>query len=600
MNILVVGKGGREHALIHTLSLSPQQPVLYSFPGSDAIFQIAKPTTATDLPSLVSWMKENQIDLCIAGEESYLVTGEGLANLCEKNGIPCWGPPKESAQLEASKEFAKDFLLRNDIPTAGATACDSLESAVEAIAGKYPTVLKFDGLAAGKGVAVCPDEKSALDFLNEIFTEKRFGEGRLLVEECLIGPEVSIFAAIVDDQYMILTPARDYKRLGNDDLGPNTGGMGAVASRKLISEEMLGFIDEAIVAPTVDVLVSEKLPYRGFLYFGLMLTADGPKVIEYNCRFGDPECQAVMPLLSGDLAAFCLAGAKGSLEKETISFSDAWSVCVILASHSYPEGSRSGDKISGIESTGQQVFHSGTKLVDGTWETNGGRVLACVAQGSDRLSAVTSAHAAADKISFDGLQRRTDIGLLHFPETKSHAPESIKLTLSADEIAAGVTTLAASIRAANPETPIALIGIRSRGDEVAERLLTLLSEDDRELNFGILDISLYRDDFEHLRENPKLQESDIPFTVDGAHVILVDDVLFTGRTIRAALDALSDYGRPAKVELAVLIDRGHRELPIHATYTGITLDTLRNDHVHVCLQGIDGEDLVRVVTPPKP
>jgi len=600
MKILVVGKGGREHALIHTLSLSPLRPDLFSFPGSDAIFRTATPTTATDLPSLIAWMKDNAIDLCIAGEESYLVTGEGLANLCEANGIPCWGPPKESAQLEASKEFAKDFLLRNDIPTATAFACDSLEASIAAIDGKYPTVLKFDGLAAGKGVAVCPDEKSALDFLNEVFTEKRFGPGRLLVEECLVGPEVSIFAAIVDDRYLILTPARDYKRLKNDDLGPNTGGMGAVASRKLISAELLATIDESIVAPTVAALVSEKLPYRGFLYFGLMLTPDGPKVIEYNCRFGDPECQAVMPLLKGDLAAFCLAGATGTLDESLISFSDDWSVCVILASHGYPESSRSGDVISGLESTGQQVFHSGTKLVGNDWQTNGGRVLACAAQGTDRLTAVTAAHAAADRISFDGLQRRTDIGIMHFPEAKSHAQETIRLTLTPDDIAAGVETLAEAIREANPDGAIALVGIRSRGDEVAERLLTHLSADDRELNFGVLDISLYRDDYEHLHENPKLQESDIPFPVDGAHIILVDDVLFTGRTIRAALDALSDYGRPAKVELAVLIDRGHRELPIHATYTGITLETDRHDHVHVSLEGTDGQDLVRVVSPQKP
>ena len=598
MNILVVGKGGREHALIHTLSLSPLKPTIFSFPGSDAIFEIAAPTTATDLPSLITWMKENGTDLCIAGEESYLVTGEGLANLCAKNGIPCWGPPKESAQLEASKEFAKDFLLRNDIPTAEASACDSLDSAVDAIAGKYPTVLKFDGLAAGKGVAVCPDEKSALDFLHEVFTEKRFGPGRLLVEECLIGPEVSIFAAIVDGKYKVLTPARDYKRLANGDHGPNTGGMGAVASRKLISAEMLANIEESIVAPTVAALVSENLPYRGFLYFGLMLTPDGPKVIEYNCRFGDPECQAVMPLLRGDLASFCLSGANGTLDDDAISFTDDWSVCVILASHGYPESSRSGDVISGLENTGQQVFHSGTKLVGDQWQTNGGRVLACVAQGPDRLSAVTAAHTAADQVSFPGLQRRTDIGILNFPEAKNHPPESISLTLSPEEIAEGVSQLAAKIRDANPTAPIALVGIRSRGDEVAERLLTLLSEDDRELNFGVLDISLYRDDYEHLHENPKLQESDIPFSVDGTHIILVDDVLFTGRTIRAALDALSDYGRPAKVELAVLIDRGHRELPIRADYAGITLTTNRHDHVHVSLEGTDGEDVVHVVTPP--
>jgi phosphoribosylamine--glycine ligase len=597
MKILVVGKGGREHALLHTLSLSPQKPELFSFPGSDAIFQIAKPTTATDLPSLIDWMKNHAIDLCIAGEESYLVTDEGLANLCEKNAIPCWGPPKQSAQLEASKEFSKEFLLRNQIPTATATVCDSLETAVAAIADTYPTVLKFDGLAAGKGVAVCPDEKSALDFLNEVFTEKRFGPGRLLVEECLIGPEVSIFAAIVDDQYLILTPARDYKRLQNGDHGPNTGGMGAVASRKLISQELLNIIDESIVAPTVAALRSENLPYRGFLYFGLMLTPDGPKVIEYNCRFGDPECQAVMPLLQGDLAAFCMSGAKGVLDKNLIRFTDDWSVCVILASHGYPETSRNGDVIQGIDSTGQQVFHSGTKKVGNEWQTNGGRVLACVAQGKDRLSAVQAAHAAADKITFAGLQRRTDIGIMNFPESKSIDPVSIKLTLDAAQMNQGIETLAQAIRQANPKGTISLVGIRSRGDEVAERLLTHLSEEDRELNFGVLDISLYRDDFEHLRENPKLQESDIPFTVDDAHIILVDDVLFTGRTIRAALDALADYGRPAKVELAVLIDRGHRELPIHANYTGILLETDRHDHVHVSLEGTDGEDSVKVVSP---
>jgi phosphoribosylamine--glycine ligase len=595
MKILVVGKGGREHALLHTLSLSPQKPELFSFPGSDAIFQIAKPTTATDLPSLIDWMKTHSIDLCIAGEESYLVTGDGLANLCEKNSIPCWGPPKESAQLEASKEFSKAFLLRNQIPTAEAKTCDSLESALAAIADTYPTVLKFDGLAAGKGVAVCPDKISALAFLNEVFTEKRFGPGRLLVEECLIGPEVSIFAAIVDDQYLILTPARDYKRLQNGDLGPNTGGMGAVASRKLISQELLNIIDESIVAPTVAALRSEHLPYRGFLYFGLMLTADGPKVIEYNCRFGDPECQAVMPLLQGDLASFCMNGAKGILDKNLIRFTDDWSVCVVLASDGYPESSRSGDVIRGIDSKDLQVFHSGTKKVGDEWQTNGGRVLACVAKATDRLSAVRAAHAAADRITFDGLQRRTDIGIMNFAEAKSIDAASVKLALDAEQINHGIETLAQAIRKANPEGEISLVGIRSRGDEVAERLLTHLSEEDRELNFGVLDISLYRDDFEHLRENPKLQESDIPFPVDGAHIILVDDVLFTGRTIRAALDALADYGRPAKVELAVLIDRGHRELPIQANYTGIQLETARRDHVHVTLAGTDGEDSVKVV-----
>lgn len=416
MRILVVGKGGREHALVRALAESPGNPELFCFPGSDAIFELAKPVAADGLESLVAWMKSNAIDLCVAGEESYLVKGEGLANLCERNGIPCWGPPKESAQLEASKEFAKDFLIRSSIPTARATATDTLEQAVAAIAGEYPTVLKFDGLAAGKGVAVCPDEASALAFLDEVFSQRRFGPGRVLVEQCLTGPEVSVFAAIIDDQYLIFTPARDYKRAHDGDLGPNTGGMGAVASRQLIAPEMLARIEKEIVQPTVAGLRSEGLPYRGFLYFGLMLTPSGPQVIEYNCRFGDPECQAVMPLVQGDLAAFCLAGAKGELRADLIRFDDGWSVCVILASAGYPESSRNGDAISGLEKiTGARVYHSGTRLTeDGNWQTHGGRVLAVVSGGETREKAVAKAHAAADLVRFDGLQRRRDIGILNF------------------------------------------------------------------------------------------------------------------------------------------------------------------------------------------
>ena len=416
MRILVVGKGGREHALVRALAESPAKPELFCFPGSDAIFELAKPVDADGLESLIAWMKANAVDLCVAGEESYLVKGEGLANLCEKNGIPCWGPPKESAQLEASKEFAKQFLVRNAIPTARATATDTLEEAVSAIAGEYPTVLKFDGLAAGKGVAVCPDEASAMAFLDEVFTQRRFGPGRVLVEQCLTGPEVSVFAAIVDDSYLIFTPARDYKRAQDGDQGPNTGGMGAVASRRLVSPEVLERIENEIVKPTVAGLRKEGLPYRGFLYFGLMLTPTGPQVIEYNCRFGDPECQAVMPLVKGDLAAFCLAGAKGELRTDLISFDDGWSVCVILASAGYPESSRSGDLITGLGNTGDfRVYHAGTrKNVDADWETNGGRVLAVVSGAATREEAVSKAHAAADLIQFPGLQRRRDIGILNF------------------------------------------------------------------------------------------------------------------------------------------------------------------------------------------
>ncbi len=416
MRILVVGKGGREHALVRGLVESLGKPEVFCFPGSDAIFRLAKSVEADGLESLVAWMVKNKIDLCVAGEESYLVMGEGLANLCQKNGIPCWGPPRESAQLEASKDFAKQFLLRNKIPTAHAIATDALEEALVAINGEYPTVLKFDGLAAGKGVAVCGDERAALDFLHEVFTARRFGAGRVLVEQCLTGPEVSIFAAIVDDEYLVFVPARDYKRALDGDLGPNTGGMGAVASRQLISVEMSAQIEREIIQPTVRGLRAENLPYRGFLYFGLMLTPSGPQVIEYNCRFGDPECQAVIPLVNGDLAAFCLAGAQGELRRDLLTFEGGWSVCVILASAGYPERSRSGDIISGLDASREaRIYHSGTKLVkDDVWETNGGRVLAIVAGDATRQGAAAKAHTAAALVNFPGMQRRRDIGLLNF------------------------------------------------------------------------------------------------------------------------------------------------------------------------------------------
>lgn len=417
MKILVVGKGGREHALISAFDGSATETELFCFPGSDAIGEIATNVKVDGLDELIEWMVSHEIDLCVAGEESYLVKGEGLANLCEKAGIPCWGPHKESARLEASKEFAKEFMKRHGIPTGKATGCDTIEEARAAIAGEFPTVLKFDGLAAGKGVAVCEDEAAAEEFLEEVMVDRRFGKGRVLVEECLEGPEVSVFAAVVDDGYLIFTPARDYKRAEDGDKGANTGGMGAVASRGLVTKQMLSRIEDEIVKPTVDGLVKDGLPYRGFIYFGLMLTDDGPKIIEYNCRFGDPECQAVMPLVGGDLAAFCAAGAKGELESDLLAFSEGWSVCLVRASAGYPAGSRSGDVISGLEAVdeGARVYHAGTlKNGRGQWETNGGRVLAVVAGGADRASAVEAAYAELEKVTFDGMQSRSDIGTFHF------------------------------------------------------------------------------------------------------------------------------------------------------------------------------------------
>ncbi len=414
MKILVTGKGGREHAILTALRDSSPDIVLYSYPGSDAIGDLAKRVEAKDLVELVAFMQREKIELCVAGEESYLVQDRGLANICAEAGIPCWGPVKEAAQLEASKAFAKHFLARHKIPTAAFSEVHTMREAQKAIRS-YPVVLKFDGLAAGKGVAVCQNEADANEFLTKVFVENAFGEGSVIVEQCLAGPEISIFASVCDGRYHILMPARDYKRIGDNDEGPNTGGMGAVASRQLVSPELLEEIEEKIVKTTVAGLVADKLPYRGFLYFGIMLTDAGPMVLEYNCRFGDPEAEAVLPMVKGDLAHYLLCAARGDLKRNIIHFGDGWSVCVILASAGYPATSRNGDVITGLDKVnGSRVFHCGTKLGPNGYETNGGRVLAVVAQGSIRQEARDSAYADAEKITFDGRQRRKDIARMHF------------------------------------------------------------------------------------------------------------------------------------------------------------------------------------------
>lgn len=413
--VLVVGKGGREHALIRACVDSPGEKEVFAWPGSDAIFEMAKPTSAGSFDELLAWIEAKNVDLVVAGEEAWLVSGEGLANACERFGVPCWGPKKEAAQLEASKEFAKEFMLRHHVPTAGYAAVETIDDARAAISN-YPCVLKFDGLAAGKGVAVCANEADADAFLQEVFVAKRFGEGRVLVEEFLAGPEVSIFVSVVEGRYHILTPARDYKRLKDGDEGPNTGGMGAVAGRGLLDAETLAVIEETAVKRTVEGLQKDGLPYRGFLYFGFMLTDDGPKLLEYNCRFGDPECQAVMPLLSGDFIAYVKSGAEGKLDESLIDFSNDWSVCLVLASAGYPESSRNGDVIRGLNDVSNgRVYHAGTKKNEaGEFATNGGRILAVVAQGETRESAVSKAYAEFSKVDFDGAQRRSDVGVCNF------------------------------------------------------------------------------------------------------------------------------------------------------------------------------------------
>lgn len=416
MKLLVAGKGGREHALVTALKESDSAPDVYCYPGSDAIFEMAKPAPgAHDVDSLVAFMVAEGIDLCVGGEESYLA--QGLADKARAAGIPTFGPVQASAQLEASKEFAKEFMVKHDIPTGGYAVAHTYDEAVAAISS-YPVVLKFDGLAAGKGVAVCATRAEAEAFLNEVMVDKRFGEGRMLIEECLTGPEVSVISVVADGKYQIFTPARDYKRLGDGDAGPNTGGMGAVASRALVDDAILKTIEETLVRPSVEGLVEDAMDFRGFLYCGLMLTPDGPKMLEYNCRFGDPEAQAVLPLVEGDFAEYLFAAAQGELDPSKISFDDSWSICLVLASAGYPASSRSGDVISGLEDVeGARVYHAGTRLNDAhQYETNGGRVLAVVARGESREAALEKAYAESAKVTFDGAQRRGDIGRLHFTQ----------------------------------------------------------------------------------------------------------------------------------------------------------------------------------------
>lgn len=415
MKILVTGKGGREHAILTALKECSPDVELFSYPGSDAIGELATRVEANGLLDLIAFMQREKVDLCVAGEEAYLVKDRGLANLCHGVGIPCWGPVKEAAQLEASKAFAKSFLQRHHIPTAKFTVVHTKQEALRAL-GEYPVVLKFDGLAAGKGVSVCADEAAALEFLDEVFTKNSFGEGDLIIEDCLTGPEVSIFASISDDQYQILMPARDYKRIYDNDAGPNTGGMGAVASRELVSKELLQEIEEKIVQPTIAGLKKDGLNYRGFLYFGLMLTPTGPQVIEYNCRFGDPEAEAVLPMIQGDFTKYLFEAAQGNLQPDLIQFKEGWSICLIHASAGYPASSRNGDVISGIEKLeGVRLFHCGTKLdAHGNYVTQGGRVLALVAQGSTREEARAKVYEQSENLKFDGLQKRSDIAKMHF------------------------------------------------------------------------------------------------------------------------------------------------------------------------------------------
>lgn len=419
MKILVVGKGGREHALVQALRGSPSRPNVFAYPGSDAMTDIAQNIGVGPAGDIVLEMKKRRIDFCIVGEEQYLA--EGLANRCRDAGIPVWGPGREGARLESSKIFAKEFMRRHRVPTADFGVAGTPRE-VRALVRSYPVVLKFDGLAGGKGVSVCFSEKDVDLFIEKVFEKGQFGETHaVVVEDHLVGNEVSIICSVVDGEYHIFVPARDYKRLQDGDRGPNTGGMGAVASAEFVPMPLIEEIEQSIIQPVMDGLAKESLPYRGFLYFGLMLTMEGPKVLEFNCRFGDPEAEAVFPLMKGDVAEYLFSAAKGESDagrRPSISFDPGWSVCVVMASRHYPGRSSSGEDIIGLAGVkNARLYHSGTaRRENGGFTVNGGRVLCVAATGPDRKTAVRRVYREVRKIRFDGMQYRTDIGTLHFEE----------------------------------------------------------------------------------------------------------------------------------------------------------------------------------------
>ncbi|MDR0974071.1 MAG: phosphoribosylamine--glycine ligase [Ruminococcus sp.] len=420
MKILVTGGGGREHAIIKRIGPAHE---IFCAPGNGGIASDAKifpEIKATDIDGQVELAKKLGVDLVVIGPDDALALG--LADRLKKIGIKAFGPEKAASALEASKVFSKDLMKKYNIPTAAYEVFDDPEKAkiyIETLE-KFPTVIKADGLALGKGVIIAEDKAKALEAVTQIMEDKKFGESgkRIVIEEFLSGPEISVFVVTDGVNAVELSSAMDHKRVGDNDTGLNTGGMGTIAPNPFYTDSIKAEVNKLIIKPTIEAMQKEGCPFVGVIFFGLMATPSGVKVIEYNSRFGDPEAQVILPLFKGDFAKLLEKTAEGKLGEYTDSSPDnEYTACVVIASGGYPEKYETGKVITGLNENGQiedmpdvTIYHAGTKYTDGYYYTAGGRVLGVTAKASTLKSAIDRAYEAVGKISFDKMQFRRDIG----------------------------------------------------------------------------------------------------------------------------------------------------------------------------------------------
>lgn len=419
MKVLVIGSGGREHALVWKIRQSPHVTKIYCAPGNAGIGEIAElvQISPNDFDSLIKFVKDNRIEFTVVGPEQPLI--EGIVDAFEAVGLKIFGPSKLAAKIEGSKAFAKEFMVRNNIPTANYKSF-SIENRFEAERHIYetpvPIVIKADGLAAGKGVTICETKDAALDILDALFTKKILGTAgeKIVIEDFMTGEELSILTITDGNDFVILPPAQDYKKILDGDIGKNTGGMGAYAPTPFVDEALLNQIKHTIIEPTIYGMKNEGRPFKGCLYFGLMLTETGPRVVEYNCRFGDPETQVIIPLIENDIVEFLLASINNKIGTIELRIKPISGVCVIMSSRGYPDSYEVGKPITGFDKIRDNVliFHSGTKINYDTIVTAGGRVLGITSfsNSGDFDEAIRTAYRVVEKITFDGAYYRSDIG----------------------------------------------------------------------------------------------------------------------------------------------------------------------------------------------